>query len=379
MKKKILAVAIVGILLLTGCGIHLEIKLNGNNNKSNETIENEINERLNKRSDSKEIEFIDGIYGMYGEDDGAMFRDYIAVYKGKDDQHIDISAYFYRTASFYMSDLTITRNKNGELIATKGIDPFEDESVWDYMIKEYQNLDDEKIEKEYQYLGDAKVDVIITDNKLKLKFNKDMESFNNVIEKEKIDLKCITEAVKQKALNDILDSDFENINKDIFEVIHDTKNYLVVRVKSYICNEHRYTYYNIDGSDKKESVYYSYDIEGSESIGMYKYYNIDKKNKKIVELDDITKRLDDLNVYIENSIDEKKKNWLSVETYWKVWPYENHEFKGIGDPEYFENYFEINEDNNTVKIRCLGYPDEANRAMGDLCIDVPFRFFDLNQ
>ena len=113
--------------------------------------------------------------------------------------------------------MEITRNKNGEVIATKSIGPKEE--IWEILDKE-------------QYLGDAKLEVTLKDNRIKLKFNKDLkvdvDGIQKVTEKEKVDLKVITEEEKQKVLNNILDSDFRKRNEDIFEVIKDTPNYLVV-------------------------------------------------------------------------------------------------------------------------------------------------------
>lgn len=341
MNKKIIITSIVGMLLLTSCGVS---KDTNNDDKfiPQQKIE-EIFIELNEKN--KKIEFIDGIYGVYGEDEGAMSRSVIDVFEGKDDNHIDIGVYYYRTAAFYIEDIKITSNKNGEITATKQIKP--NEIVWNYFVDDQNN-------------EDPKLDVIIKDNKVMLRFNRDLKELNSTLEGDKIDLKCITEEGKETALNNILRSNFKDINKDVFEVIYDTENYLVVKVKSYIYSE-----------DEFEKSYLK---EGSESVGMDKYYNIDKKDKEILELDDITKEMDDLNKYIKAEIKKKKEEWVNSNL--GVWPY--NDFTEIEEFDYFENYFAIDEKNKIVKIRCLGYPNEAGRALGDMIIDVPFSFFDLN-
>ena len=204
MKKKILLTSIIGILLLTSCAKNVDIEKT-NNTEVVTTTENPI--------ENNEIELIDGIYGLYGTDEGAIYQDYISVFKGKDENHIDIDAYFYRTAAFFINDLEIIKNENGELIATKQLDTVPEFVVYG------------------QDTTGAKVDVIIKDDRIKLEFDKGV---NRIIIKDKVKLKCITEENKQKALDNLLKSDFTDINKDIFEIIHDTENYLVVRVRSYI-------------------------------------------------------------------------------------------------------------------------------------------------
>ena len=183
MNKKIIVTALVGMLLLTSCSISIDIDADRKSGDNTDIISNheltmkELEDILNgTEKKDNEIKFIDGIYGVYGEDDGAMYQDTIEVFKGKDENHIDISAYFYRRASFYMKDMEIIRNKNGEVIATKFVGP--EESVWDYFVKD-------------QYLGDATLDVIIKDNTVKLRFNKDLNMIDKETEKEKINLKDI--------------------------------------------------------------------------------------------------------------------------------------------------------------------------------------------
>lgn len=342
MNKKMITAVLSAMLLLTSCSVNININAAKKAESNTEILEN--NESLLVKN---EIRFIDGIYGVYGKDNGNMNRDIIDVYKGKDDNHIDISVFNYGKIAVDVNDMEITRNKNGEVIATKSIGPKEE--IWEILDKE-------------QYLGDAKLEVTLKDNRIKLKFNKDLkvdvDGIQKVTEKEKVDLKVITEEEKQKVLNNILDSDFRKINEDIFEVIKDTPNYLVVRVKCYVFfNEENIRYYN---------------IEGSESIGMYKYYNIDKRDRKVLELNDIIDSQYELNEYVRNEINEKHEKWDKEQN--KKWEY--NEFERIGEPEFFENYFLVDEEKKVVKIRCLGYPNEIS---GDLCVDVPFKFFKLNQ
>ena len=339
MKKKFLLISLIVASLLTGCVTKVD-----NTDKPN-TDDITIIDSTEK----DEIKYMDDIYGMYAGKDGDIFNGYVEVFNGKDEKHIDFDAFFHRQASFYINDLEIIKNEDGELIATRQLEKSDEEEIFNYF-KENQNLDD------------AKVNLTIKDGKVKVEFNKELMVVGNVIEREKTNLICITEEEKEKALKKLSESDFKNINEDVFEVIKDTENYLVVRFKCYILKGEGYMRY--------------YSLEGSEGYGMYKYYNIDKKNGKILNLNEIIKNVDDLNEYIYKAMDEKKENWNFEED--TQWPYYYQEFKGIGNPEYFENYFLVDEEKETIKIRCLGYPNEALRAVGDLCIEVPFEYFNLN-
>ena len=348
MKKKIIIASIIGMVFLTGCHENIEVDI-PNNEITNTTNNEEIVTKYN------DIEFIDGIYGVYGKDD--LEKSVVEVFKGKDENHIDISAYFSEPnmVLFHVVDMEITENKDGEVKATKLIG--QDETAWDYFVKD-QNLEN------------ARLDVLIKDNKINLKFNVKTDDFDKEIEKEKINIKAITEENKQKALENILISDFKNIDEEIFEVVHNTDNYLAVRVKSYLYWE------SPKGKDYGEfgerGFWKSYYIEGSDSIGIGKYYNIDKKNKKILDLNDIIKNVDDVNEYINKEIDKMHDKLEENEE----WYYD--EFLGIGAIKVFENYFLVEDDKNVVKIRCISHPYNLDKELDDLCIEVPFEYFNLN-
>lgn len=306
------------------------------------------------------IEFLDSIYGLYGNEyDSAVF-----VYPGKDDNHINIGYNAYRTEGFEVNDVEIIR-ENDLIKGTKVI----------------INTDESFGSEEFE---NAKMDLTIESGIIKLAFDKNVLMYgdktkNTVIEEKKDGILAITEKEKQKALNIVKESNGNIIDNNVFEVVKDNEGYLVLRVKCYV-----YVEPYIDSHGHPVEGYYH--MEGSESIGMSKYYNFDKKNNKFVNLSDLTNgSYTKLNEYIKTAIDSKKQGWIdgtdgqwnsdnysTVGTDWPYW----EKFNGIGNPDYFENYFLIDGENKIVKIRCLSYPDEATRAYGDICVDVPFSVLD---
>lgn len=333
MKKKFLKVLVLAIILVLGVLINHFFHPIGFIDAI--TATNDLLENAKHFKSSKNIEFIDGIYGLYAGSNGSGV---IHVVQSKDENHFYICGDFYRLGTFRTDDLKITKNKNNEIIVTEKIYPGNENTDW---------LHDRFAENQSDYV---QMDIIIKNNKMNLIFNN-----NTTWEFEKVDVKCITEETKNNALANILDSNFKNINKDIFEIIHDTENYLVVSVKSNVLTDGRY------------------ELESCPPYGMYRCYNIEKKTKKILKLNDIIKNLDDLNKYIIDSIEADRDKWIAEGR-------DNYkEFEGIGKHEWFENYFEIDENKRIVKIRCLKYPCEANRGIGDLYLDIPFSFFKLNE
>ena len=359
MKKVLLVISLISVLLFTGCSNNVE---NNNLTDNQQEIDNKLdnkNEWINdvdyKRNIGAEsdIEFLDNLYGVYGE----WGYNAISVFPGKDDNHIDVGYYQYRSDAFYINDVNITKMEGGAIEASKVIS--EDDGI-------YRDSSTEQL----------KLDVLIKDDTIKLTFNGNVLMYgdktqNTVMEEKKDGGYVITEEQKQKALNLVKDGMGQYVNNKVFEIVEDSTQYLVLRVTCYI----------YDGEDEGK-----YHIEGSESIGMYKYYNFDKKNKKFVNLSDLTGgSYTKLNEYIKTAIESKKQGWIDgTDKQWNVdgystvgteWPYWEM-FNGIGNPDYFENYFLIDEGNKVVKIRCLSYPDEATRAYGDICIDVPFSIFE---
>ena len=78
LNKKMLVVSIAGVLLLTSFNAKVDGKEVMDKNTSLVKVEN-ITQK------DKEIEFIDGIYGLYGD-----AYDNIQVFKGKDENHMYI-------------------------------------------------------------------------------------------------------------------------------------------------------------------------------------------------------------------------------------------------------------------------------------------------
>lgn len=332
MKKKVFKILVLAVVLVLGVLINSFFSPMGFVHAMTE--KSDLLKNTKDIKALKNIEFINGIYGLYN---GSNNHGVIHVVQGKDENHFYIYGEFYKQGIFKTDDLKIMKNENNEIMVTEKIYPDKDDMGWLYCyFTENQSL-------EY-----VQMDIIIKDNKINLVFNN-----NTNWEFKKVDVKCITEETKNDALANILYSNFSNIDKDIFEIVHDTENYLVVIVKSHVL------------------VGNTYETEGS-LYGMYKYYNIEKKTKKILELNDIIKNPDDLNKYIIDSIEANRDKWIAEGR-------DNYrEFERIGKYEWFENYFEIDEDRHMVKIRCLRYPCEVNRDIGDLNLDVPFSFFKLN-
>ncbi len=221
--------------------------------------------------------------------------------------------------------------------------------------------------------------IVVGDEKeITLEFNAKIfpnakEEGNTVITLEKVPVKAITQAERESYLQEVITKQFQEINQDVFEVVSDTPNYLILKIKAYILDN---------------DYYY---LEGSESTQIAKYYHFDKNKKELLTLDSLLNHSEDnkkaLNQYLKEAIEEKKQSWvLGTDPQWqekegvvnphdeKMWPYE--EFQEIQTNGNYENYFFIDEEKQVVKIRCLPFPDYSQRKLGDICIDVPFSMFE---
>lgn len=329
MKSKLLIASIIGVVVLSGCTLSKPGTTNSDNTVTTTPTKNIVLEEC--------IKFLDNMYGVYGD----IHESEVEVFPGKDDRHIDLSIFMYRDFWDEINDIEITKDKDGTITG----------------YKEFSDKDS---------LGENKLNLTIKNNRISLVFDKELKPVKtNVIEKVKDRTKCITQQEKQRAINMVLEANCKNIDSEVFETIKDTDNYLVLRIKNYVYQE----------EERENFVYKAYVKEGYGHNSMSKYYNFDKRQNKLLELSDLYQKdatqLKRVNDFITSEIEDKKTQLVGSE--YKEWPYQA--FTSLGEPDYFENYFMIDEDKRIVKIRAVSYLIEACRSAGDLCIDVPFSIF----
>lgn len=213
----------------------------------------------------------------------------------------------------------------------------------------------------------ADVDITLKNGKVYLKIDGAEDTyfkekrFKNM-EFTKTSTNIVTREEILKEINKIIASNYSDINKDIFDVYSSTSNYLTLILKP--------TCYIYEYDKIVESKYFTVD-------DIDHYYTIDKTKGKFILLKDLfnnnSKKIEQINNYIKKEIESQKSKWNPAEFENVSWPYS--EFKTLDDSDYFENYFLINENKNVVNIRCLPYPSETLRNVGDLWIEVPLNLF----
>ncbi len=353
MKKIILAIVVV---ILIGILVYIFLPKTNTDIPSNvpeENIltQNEVHEEEEEEEDNSlqpslvKAEYMDDIFGIYGISNNT----YISILPGKDDNHIDVSYFAIRAENFTIKDFPITKSNDGLINGKMTIS---------------NNVDGSEL------LEGAEADLSIENGIVKVSFNKNVLMFpqdasrNTMLEFEKVSEPILLEGTKEKALAEIEESQGKAVNEEIFTVVSNTDNYLILKCERYLYSE--------DG-------YYR---EGNSISDLTKYYSYSKKDNKFVTLEDIAgSKMNDVNDYIKSEIEKMKSEWKKgkfngedIENNTEPWPYS--EFEGIGKTTYLENYFLIDELNQIVRVRVLGYPDEARKALGDICVDVPFSCFE---
>lgn len=339
MKKAFLIIAIVLVVLITALIIY-----NANNKNKNEneiTAQNYVS--VGKYTDVRQDKPLKEYDGFYGNEYGASASVFFV-----NENTVDIDFNMYRFGGFYVENVKIDKN---------GIGKFHDN---------YGDISDGIVR-----FTEGKVSFEATDEE-ENEILKD-ENGNQII-LEKKSTKVVTESELNKELQNCL-NDYNNINSEIFEAENGNK-YIALKVKPtcYILRSYEF--------EDEMQKYYNIDDDGH-------YYTIDKENRKFVTLADLYPDMQKLNEYITNEIEKKKQNWKSTTLEYKFddeedyedidnevyeetideWPYDD--FEGIGKLDYFENYFKIDEKNQTVRIRVLDYPYEAVRELGEVWVDVP--------
>ena len=321
MKKIIFAILILVVIIVTTLLI-----INGNKNQNSGEISAKDYVPSGKYTDVRQERPLIEYDGYYSSDD----PDINASVFYTDENTVEIALDIYRYGGFHAKNIRIDKN---------GIGKFYDETG--------------EISEGIVIFEEGKITIETADEE-QVSFLKDTNG--NFVVLEKISTKIITETELNEEFKKAL-SDFNNINRDIFDV-EEGKKYITLNVKPtcYILN-----YYDTETDVYK---YYSLEEEGH-------YYTIDKESKKYITLEDLYPDLNLLNEYIVKKLEEKKKIWESTPNEYEIeeWPY--YEFEGINSSEYFENYFKIDEQSNTVSIRVLDYPSEVFRNLGEIWVDVP--------
>jgi len=150
--------------------------------------------------------------------------------------------------------------------------------------------------------------------------------------------KFIEKEVVEEKIQSIIQSNYKNIDFDVFEVKKESDKYLSLAVKDcYVYGESAYSKF-------------------------YKIYNIDKDTGKIISLYDLAgqndKKMEKIKLYVEKKLEKESSNAGFSENVW------------LGLGEYSKDMFIIDFENKIVSIECL------HRYQGnDIWINIPFEIF----
>lgn len=161
-----------------------------------------------------------------------------------------------------------------------------------------------------------------------------IEKVENVISREEYD----------KAIDKIIKSNYKEISEKHFDIVNESERILTLNLKSFILDNESYTYLT----------------------GTQKYIYIDKVNQKVILsvedfLNNEETRLTKLKNYLEDETNKALENYTDEE---------KNTFNNNGLLIY-----QIDDENKVLRIQTMS-PIEANKAIREIWIDVPYSVFE---